>query len=165
MGAVVAGAVLAMGLAGCGGWPLGRCQQGSPDPSLTLVPAYVNTHPGITSIRVCVRGGGCASQQVHIAGWSSVPGPAGPAGPARRVAIAEVMEFGRLIPAGVASQGPHGPALHIRVTAYAGARMAVSAAGVFSPVSQIPASSCEPRSYYVTTWLTQSGTLTFYRLA
>lgn len=143
----------------------GPCQMGSAAPSLDLVPGYLDSHPGITIIRLCVRGGSCATRQVDALSGATRHGPPAPSAAPVRVAAARDMSFGRLIPAAAARLGPAGPPVHLQLTAYAGARVILSASASLGPLTEIPPDRCRPRGYYIQAWLTPSGTLTYYPAA
>lgn len=156
-GAIVVLAALTVQAAGVFG-----CQVGPVDPSLTLLlPGDAQTH--WHAIRMCVRGGGCATSRVVITGtMESLPGPNREQ---VRVVHVRVMEFGSLIPARVARLGPDGGPVRLTVTAYGRSKPVLSASATLSPIRQPPASRCELRGYTIIAQLTPDGTLGYYQLA
>lgn len=129
------------------------CFDGPATPSLTLMPFYAQTHPEITSIRLCVRGGGCASgRMVAIGTWRNGR---------TRGRYLKALEFGRLIPASVAGMGADGGDIHLTVTAFDRAGPVLSASATLGPLRRAPASQCLLRGYTIIAQLTQDETLTY----
>jgi hypothetical protein len=154
-------AVTVAGLTACAG---GICREGSATPSLTLQPVYAQTHPQVTSIKLCVQGGGCATAAVLTSGTSptsAAPSP-GAAQPLRSV---RTMDFSRLVPAGPAGRGPDGGPLDLTVTAYGQAGPVMTATAVLSPIRQLPANRCELSGYVISAEFYPDGHLSYYPIA
>lgn len=164
---VLAAVILVAALIWAGFRAFGPCQEGSAAPSLVLWLPYVQAHPDITRIRLCVRGGGCATERVRATVADT--GPAVPgigSGGTPPIAVVAVMNFDRLIPARVASAGPDGGPVHLRLTAYRRPGAAVvSASATLTPIRQLPANRCELRGYSILAQFTPAGTLGYFPIA
>lgn len=75
------------------------------------------------------------------------------------------MEFGRPNPPRVASQGPDGGPVQLRLTAYRRSGAVVSAPATLSPIRQLPDNRCELPGYSILAQFTPAGTLACYPLA
>jgi hypothetical protein len=157
----LAAVVTVAGLTACAG---GVCREGSAAPSLTLLPYYAQTHRQVTSIRLCVRGGGCATAAVLTYGTSPAAPAVSPGAtqPARSV---RAMDFSRLVPAGPAGQGPDGGPVDLTVTAYSESGPVTTATAALSPIRQLPANRCELNGYVISAEFYPDGHLSYYPIA
>ena len=143
---------------------LAGCASAAPGPpALTLIlSSYVRAGWQATSIRMCVRGGGCATRPVVAD--HTITG-LGPQGKPMMVPVLKAMQFGSLIPAGVARLGPHGPPLRLRVTVYRRSGPALVMSATLGPVPAMPGTTIDPAGYLIVAQLTPDRTLSYYPLA
>jgi len=161
---VIVAAILAVAALTASGAGLFGCREGTAAPFLTLLPTYAQTHLNVTGIRMCVRGGGCATRPLRTDAVGT--GPAAP--PARRqtrTRSVSAMQFGSLIPASIARQGPDGAPIHLTVTVYGRSGPILSASATLSPMRRAPANRCDLRGYTILAQLTPDGTLGYYPIA
>jgi hypothetical protein len=129
-------------------------------PALTLIlGSYVQTGWHATSIRMCVRGGGCATRPVVVLDTITRPGPGGQR---EMVPPLTAMSSGRRIPSGVARLGPHGPPVQLTVTIYRGCGPALSMSATLGPVPATPGTTIDPAGYLIIARLTPDQTLSCY---
>lgn len=161
---LAAAAILAIVALAAWGAGVFGCREGTATPFLTLLPTYAQTHPEATQIRLCVRGGGCATAALKTDATATGPATS-PAGQQSRTRPVSAMQFGRLIPARIAKPGPDGGPLHLTATVYGRSGPILSASATLSPMRRAPASKCELRGYTVLAQLTPGGTLRYYPIA
>lgn len=140
------------------------CHEGAATPLLTLMPTYAQTHPNAIGVQLCIRGGECATAplETDAAGTERATYPASQQTPTRSVSA---MQFGRLIPARIASQGPDGGLIQLTVTVYGRSGPILSASATFSPLRSAPTHQCEVRAYAILVQLTPDGALRYYPIA
>jgi hypothetical protein len=128
-------------------------------PALTLmVNSYVQTDWHATSIRMCVRGGGCATRPVVV--YDAMT-RVGPRGKREMVPYLKAMQFGSVIPFRVARLGPHGPPVELTVTVYRRSGPAFSVSATLGPVPAMPGTTIDPAGYVIVAQLTSDRALSY----
>lgn len=143
---------------------LASCTGGAAGPpGLTLIlNSYVQAGWHATSIRMCVRGGGCATRPVVVLDTIT---RLGPGGRQETEPYLKAMQFDSLIPSGVARLGPHGPPVQLTVTVYRRSGSAFSTSATLGPVPAMPGTTIDPAGYLIVAQLTPDQTLSYYPLA
>jgi len=133
---LAAGVLRSSGAAGAAG----------PPALMLILGSYVQAGWHAASIRMWVRGGGCATRPVVVPGTITRPGRGGQR---EMVPSLEAMSFGRRIPSGVARLGSHGPPGQLTVTIYRRSGPALSMSATLGPVPATPGTAIDPAGHLI----------------